>query len=261
MARFQKLHALAARWAGETNADRAFEAFSLIDEAARAQRSIGRYNSLYAATSTRMINRPLLLRPETLSASQESYFLPFIFNVSESEARKDYIDIHGSRRPASPDDKAAYERFSSAALEAASILEEVRNAPQQSCLAQMGRSLRMWVSVIASTQNFVAGQRIRDAHKDKLTAEPPSTFKLAGSTGDADYFAWYDLHRREFDNTTELIRLLKNGGFDYFAHAQRPEDEDTFIFGPNVIETLETKRKIMRGQWLDAQKYLAPPNR
>jgi hypothetical protein len=119
----------------------------------------------------------------------------------------------------------------------------------------------MWVSVIASSQNFLAGQRIRDVHKETLTAAPPATFKLSGSAGDADYFGWYDLQRREFDNTAELIRLLKNGGFDYFAHARRPEDEDTFLFGPNVIETLETKRQIMRARWLDAQSYLVPPNR
>jgi hypothetical protein len=208
-----------------------------------------------------MINRPLVLRPEALSPSEESYFLPFIFNLSESEARKDYIDIHGSRRPGLPGDRVAYERFSSAALQAASILEKIRNAPQQSCLSRMARSLRMWVSVIASSQNFLAGQRIRDAHKDRLSAAPPSTFKLSGSAGDADYFGWYDLQRREFDNTAELIRLLKNGGLDDFAHARRAADEDTFLFGPNLIETLETKRQIMRARWLDAQSYLVPPNR
>jgi hypothetical protein len=119
----------------------------------------------------------------------------------------------------------------------------------------------MWVSIIASTQHFLAGQRIRDTHKEKLTAAPLSTFKLSGSAGDADYFAWYDVQRREFDNTAELIRLLKKGGLDYFAHARRPEDEDTFLFGPNVIETLETKRQIMRARWLDAQTYLVSPNR
>jgi hypothetical protein len=196
-----------------------------------------------------------------LSAREESYFLPFIFNLSESEARNDYIDIHGSRIRESATDDATYQRFSSAALQAATILEGMHDAPQQRWLEQTGRSLRMWVSIIASIRNFVAGQRIRDAHKQELAAAPPATFKQSSSAGDADYFGWYQIERRELDNTSELIRLLKGGGSAYFAQARRPEDEDTFLFGPNLLQTLVEKRQIMRAHWLDAQKYLTRPNR
>jgi hypothetical protein len=261
MPRFRKLHALAGRWAGETNADRLFEAFFLIDEAARAQKQIGRYASLYAGTSARMINRPLVLRPEKLTAAEESYFLPFIFNLSEAEARNDYTDIHGGRMRESSIDNAAAERFSAAALQAAAILESIRNAPQQRWMDQMARSLRMWVTVIDSVRNFVAAQRIRDAHKQEVSAPPPGIFKQASPAGDADYFGWYRIQRRELDNTSELLRLLNSGGFEYFAHAATAELEDTFLFGPNLPQTLAEKRRIMRAQWLDAQQFLAPPNK
>jgi hypothetical protein len=261
MARFRKLSALAAAWAGEANADRLFEALYLIDEAARVQKQIGRYNALYSATSARMINRPLLLRPESLTAAEESYFLPFIFNQSEAEARKDYVDIHGGRTREGSADAANFQRFSAAALQAASLLETIRNAPRQKMLDQLALSLRMWVSIIGSVRNFVAGQRIRDAHKQELGAPPLSTFKYASAAGDPDYFSWYQVQRRELDNTDELIRLLNGGGLEYFAHAAKPEQEDTFLFGPNLVQTLVEKRRIMRSQWLDAQSYLAPPHK
>jgi hypothetical protein len=119
----------------------------------------------------------------------------------------------------------------------------------------------MWVSVMESVRNVVAGQRIRDAHRQELSAPPPASFKQSGSSGDPDYFAWYQAERRELDNTAELIRLLNNGGLAYFAHARTAEDEDTFLFGPNLLQTLAAKRQIMRAHWLDAQQYLASPNR
>ena len=139
--RFRKLRQLSARWGGEENAGRIAEAFSLVNEAAEASSQAGRYTTLYAGVSTRHINRPLLIKPEVLSPAEESYFLPFIFNISETEARSDYIDVHGGRI-AFPANDPAYQRFVSTALRAATIFEQIRNAPQQAWLAQTARSLR-----------------------------------------------------------------------------------------------------------------------
>ena len=157
--------------------------------------------------------------------------------------------------------RLAYDRFVSSALKAASVLEQTRSAPQQAWLAQTARSLRMWVSVMESVRNFVAGQSIRDAHRQELSAAPPASFKETGGGGDPDYFAWYPIERRELDNTAELIRLLNDGGLSYLAHARKAEDEDTFLLGPNLLQTLEMKRQMMRKHWLDAQQYIASPNR
>jgi len=257
----QTLRELAARWGGEANAGRVTEAFSLVDEAARAAAEAGRYSTLYAGVSTRHINRPLLIKPDLLSPAEECYFLPFVFNISESEARSDYIDVHGSRIHGFAPGDPAYDRFVSSALKAAAVLEQTRSAPQQAWLAQTARSLRMWVSVMESVRNFVAGQSIRDAHRQELSAAPPASFKEAGGGGDPDYFAWYRIERRELDNTAELIRLLNDGGLSYLAHARKAEDEDTFLLGPNLLQTLEMKRQMMRKHWLDAQQYIASPNR
>jgi hypothetical protein len=200
-----------------------------------------------------------VLRPELLGAAEEAYFRPFIFNVWESEARRDYIDIHGSRIGAA--DEAMFQRFAATTLKAAAALEQVSGAPRQSWLRQMATSLRMWVSVMESVQNFSAAQPIRDARAQELSAPPPAHFKQAGNAGDPDYFCWYQILRRELDNSAELIRLLNSGGLANFARARRAEDEDTFLLGPDIVPSLEKKRRIMRAYWLDAQRYLAPPNR
>jgi hypothetical protein len=258
MPRLRRLRELAARWAGEANADRIAEAFSLLDEAVRQRAQVGRYSTLYAAVSTRHLTRPLLLRPEVLSPAEEARFLPFIFNISEGEARNDYADVHGGRIVGRWED-AAYPRFTAAALQAAALFEETRDAPEQRWFSQTALSIRMWVSAMQSVRNFVHAQRIRDARQKELAAPPHPHFKQAGSAGDADYFRWYQILRDELDNTAELIRLLDSGGLTHFAHARDPRDEDTFLFGPDVVPTLAEKRRLMRVHWLDAQKYFAPP--
>ncbi len=36
---------------------------------------------------------------------------------------------------------------------------------------------------------------------------------------------------------------------------------DAFLLRLNLLQTLESKRQIMHKHWLDAQKYIASPNR
>jgi hypothetical protein len=260
MPRFQRLRELTLRWGGEDHADRLFEAFCLLDEAVRQRAQVGRYSTLYAAVSTRHITRPLLLRPEVLSAAEEARFLPFVFNISESEARDDYADVHGGRIVGRWD-AAAYQRFTAAALQAAAIFEKTNNAPEHRWFSQLAMSIRMWIGAMQSVGNFVHAQGIRDRRRQELAAPPPAHFKDAGSAGDPDYFRWYQLQRAELDNTAELVRLLNGGGLEYFARARNARDEDTFLLGPDVVDTLAAKQRLMRKHWLDAQKYFAPPHK
>ena len=49
--------------------------------------------------------------------------------------------------------------------------------------------------------------------------------------------------------------------FDLLSHADKPEDEDTFLLGPDVIAHIERKQALMREHWLDAQDYFVTPNK
>src|ERR1035437_546238 len=96
--RLQKMRRLAERWSGEQNAERLFNAFYQMDEAFRLKQAAApRYSTLYCGVSMRQITRPLLIRPDLLAPNEEAYFLPYVFNIHEAEARNDYIDLHGDR--------------------------------------------------------------------------------------------------------------------------------------------------------------------
>src|SRR5678816_646152 len=63
---------------------------------------IPRVNTLYWGVTTRHITRPLLIAPDRLSEQEEAYFLPYVFNISKEEARRDYTDVHGLHHVVQP---------------------------------------------------------------------------------------------------------------------------------------------------------------
>ena len=79
--------------------------------------------------------------------------------------------------------------------------------------------------------------------------------------GDPDLLLWNEIQRDELDNTNELLNLLANGGLDLVAHARNSKDEDTFLYGPNLLDNMIKKVAIMREHWLDGQRYLTPPRK
>jgi hypothetical protein len=259
--RFNKVRRISVQWGGEKNADRVFEAFYRLNEAFRLKQTAApQFSNLYAGISMRMLTRPLVIRPGDLAPEDESYFLPYVFNVSREEARQDYIDLHGGRMsgPASWEDPLLRQSLSTA-LEAAQLLESAADAPEKAWLKQMATGLRMWSSEVRSINNFYFAQLIRDRHAKELSGPPLRPPKISTFTGDPDYLLWNAIQRAEYDNTAELLALLRNGGLEMIARAKRAPDEDTFVLGPDLAAALENKRRIMRQHWLDVQQYLTSP--
>lgn len=261
--RLDKLHKLALRWGGKQNADALVEAFYEMNEAFLLKNAVApQYSCIYCAVSTRYVTRPLLFKPDVLSHEEESYFLPYVFNASESEARNDYTDINDEQMtgPASWEDpglKLALTR----ALHAAEILEGVTDASAQKWVRQYALSLRMWVSEVRSINNFYFAQLLRDRNAAIVAAGPRVPSNQSTWTGHPDYLAWNQIQRDEFDNANKLIVLLQNGGLELMGHAQDKRHEDTFLLGPDIISALHEKTRLMRRHWLDVQMYLASPNK
>ena len=262
-ARLDKLRKLSGRWGGEANAEKVFESFYLLDQAFSLKSAVApRYSVQYAGVSNRMIDRPLLIKPESLPPGEEAYFLPYVFNIHENEARVDYIDLSGGRMsgPESWSD-GGLRRALSQAERAASMLESVQGAPEQEWLHGQATCIRLWVSIVRSIHNFYHGQLIRDKYKDILAGPKRIPAKVANWEGDPGNLEWTAIQRDEFDNTNELIALLDNGGLKYLNLAPDARHEDTFLLGPDLAASLRKKAKIMREHWLDVQDYLAPPHK
>lgn len=245
-------------WAGKENAQRLADVFSALERANRYRRGISpRANGIDAGVSVRHITRPLVVAPDRLSAAEEDYFLPFVFNPSEIEARMDYTDMHGARMAIPSGVISSYVSIlDSIIISLDSICE---TATEKVFLQNMVKSLTINKCIFRSVGNFTEAQVIRDRNAEKLSLPPCRPDKEITWTGDADLQQFNLIMRDELDNTLELIRILENGGMDFIAHAKETKYEDTFLLGPNLIEQLYLKRKIMLNHWTDIEGYMVMP--
>jgi len=251
----QRIEKWCQDWAGP-EADKLFDAMYELNETFKALRSCG-VNAARWGVSLRHVTRPLVFVPGNLTAEDESYWLPHVFNVSINEAREDYIDTHGGR-PKFINVRgveAARRRF----ISIAKSLEALQSAPEKDLFHKMAASLRLYSGFIRSGANFYAAQMIRDRNKDKLAVIAPPPPKVGDLIGDRDLTAFNEIMRDELDNAQELIDLLENGGMELVCHADQPEEEDIFLLGPDLIDQLKKKRLIMRRHWLDIQNHLITP--
>jgi hypothetical protein len=254
----ESLHKLCIEWGGEKSADQLFNAFVVLDEAQKYKQATMRgLSTLYWGVSTRHITRPLIFAPQRLTPEEESYFLPYIFNVSSDEARTDFMDIHGGNGVILSG--GAVDHFIRKLLTVSETLENITGAPEQEFLQNMAVSLRIYSSVVRSCGNFYQAQVIRNRNNEKLNEPVHRPDKIPTWTGDQDLLDFNEIMRDELDNTQNLIDLLENGGMDLINHAKDPSSEDTFLLGPNLIKQLKQKRKIMLDHWLDIEDYLTSP--
>ncbi|MFC2076012.1 hypothetical protein ACFLT7_02900 [candidate division KSB1 bacterium] len=264
--RLEKLEKIALKWGGEKNQERLFRAFYDMHEAFSLKNAVaggfGGYSNFYCGVSMRHLTRPLVLRPELLTADEESYFLPYLFSINEGEARKDYIEFHGGRMIGVPRwNDSTLRRSLSMAVRVGETMQNLKDAPEAEWLADLGLSLKMWASEVRSIHNFYHAQFIRDKYVDILSGEPQIPEKVGTWTGDPGNLDWNEIMRDELDNTNELIALLENGGLKMVARAADRRYEDTFLLGPDLVDQLKKKRAIMRKYWLDVQDYLATPHK
>jgi hypothetical protein len=252
------LEGVAFSWGGAENASSLKRAFTDMNEAfAYKATTIPRISSLYWGVTMRLINRPLLFNPKLITGAEESYFLPYVFNTSKEEARRDYVDLHGARLFVPP---AGAFGFAKRAEPVANTFEGVSiQATQKAYLNKMALGLRIYSKILESCGNFIYAQEIRDRAADALNGAEVVIRKEGTWDGHPDYIRFNEIMRNEYDNTLGLIRLMEKGGEQVVIKARHQAYEDSFLLGPDFTEQLKIKRKIMWKHWQDIEKYLASP--
>jgi hypothetical protein len=197
----------------------------------------------------------LLFKPELLTPEEEAYFLPYVYAAEDNEARLDYKLVHGDRRFGLTEyHSPAYRNICESALHAAKILAQISDAPEKDWFIQLSLSMRLWASTLRSIDNYYFAQDIRDRHPQELAAIPHRI--KSSQTQEPDLLLWNKVLRDELDNANEFQVMLKYGGLDLIAHANEPRNEDSFLYGPDIIGAINKKVDLMMAHWLDAQRYM-----
>lgn len=253
-----ELKKLCLTWGGGQSAPVLMNAFVALQEALTYKSAtFPAVHSLYWGVTERLITRPLVIAPQLLSPEEEAYFLPFVFNVSKEEARMDYMDIHGGRFTVQP---GVVNNYVSRIHRAAALFEQIgADAPQKAFFSRMATSLRIHAAIIRSCGNFAAAQVIRDRNAAALKSPALQPDKAGNWSGHPDFIPFNNIMRDELDNTNAMIRLLENGGLEQVIVADKPVYEDRFLLGPDLLDQMKKKRKIMMHHWQDIEQFLASP--
>jgi hypothetical protein len=265
------LRKMCGKWAGDKRRDDLLEALVDLHEALVHQKiAAPRFTANYCGVSMRHITRPLVIVPELLTPEEESYFLPHVFNIHEAEARTDYIDWHGGKlvggsvreavMNADPRVKEV-DAFCDNLGKIAGTIGDLGSAPAAEFFKHMAISLRLYACVFRSVNNFYAAGHVRDRNLARLTGPVQIPPKLGDWIGDPDLQILNETMRDELDNAADMVSLLENGGMRQVLVAPTPQEEDTFLLGPNLVEQLKKKMAIMRAHWIDAQNYMATPHK
>jgi hypothetical protein len=252
-----ELKRLCDKWAGLAYSEQLFKAFVDLDHSLDENNTALRgLSTLYWGVSTRQITRPLVIVPKLLAPAEEKYFLPYVFNVSIDEARNDYMDIHGGDRELPVN---ATDNLVSSLKRVAGSIEKIKDAPEQIFLNDMAKGLRLYSCVIRTCGNFNDAQIIRNRNKELLAGPVHRPNKIPTWTGDQDLLDFNAIMRDELDNMQEMINILESDGIDLISTSKQPFPEDTFVLGPDLIDQLKMKRKIMLAHWTDIEGYLSTP--
>ena len=262
--RLDMLGEISEAWGGKENREAVSDAFVAMHEGLEKIQTIAPSyyrQPLFLRVSSRFLNRPLLIKPQKLTAEEEAYFLPHVFDINEEEARDDYIDGHGGRISGTPHWRhATFLSGLNDLRHAAQLLESTQNAPEAEWFENVSLGLRMYASLLRSMDNFYHAQQIRDRHREAIQSDVPIKLtKTYSFEGDPDFIPYNDIQRDEYDNARELLDLLEQGGWAHVARARDKKHEDTFLLGPEFPSQVRTKIKLMRRHWLDVQDYLSSP--
>jgi len=66
--------------------------------------------------------------------------------------------------------------------------------------------------------------------------------------------------RREIDNTALLIKLIESDNRIILDIAPSKDLEDIRRFGPDLVNQLKTKLRIMNEHWIDYNRLFTTPN-
>ena len=254
---------VAAAQVGETAAPLLVEAWHKVHEALKLSQAwhSGRKLLFYGVVSTRWLTRPLVAFPEELG-EDEAYFLPHVFNVGGKEVRRNILDVHGGRWADAIDHTddygmriQYYTRVDAALVQAAEAMEAAAEAGAESA-ARPARALRVLRCLFRNCRHTLDFGLLHARAR-------PKEVELAGGfmpVGDVDGQRVYQLVRAEIDNTAELLGLIGDNADRIIATADRPEDEDTFRFGPDLPDQLRKRIRIMVERWDDFRRLYAPPH-
>ena len=207
--------------------------------------------ALYGAMSCRTLVRPFVPIPENLTEDEKYYYKKHVFDsLDRQDYELDLLNIHGLRnvfqgRTPEEADRSVIcwnSILTTLSKAKASYQKAMGNAgADKDYIKDSMRRLDFLLCVLKNLRNCCQFQAILDRAKNE------------GYSSLANSDILEVVMRDEYDNSTHMIHLLEDGGAPLLPLADTPENETTFLFGPDLADQLRKKQQIMMKYWRDSQ--------
>jgi hypothetical protein len=217
---------------------------------------------MYGVVHQRWINRPFVLFPEELTEDERSYYRRFQFQALDEKHANDLLDMQNIE---------CVRGFSAAFLlsetvrkatasfnKAISLLELLKEKKSEfnDKAAMLIRRLKVYNCLMKTCVNAALFQDLVDCID--LSFEPPLDCRWP-TRNDTRIERYQNITRSEIDNAYELADLLE-GYEEQIFHVTTAEEEDVFVFGPNLVSQIRKKAEIMLNHELDGNRVFERHN-
>jgi hypothetical protein len=266
IAQLQLLRALAVDRVGEEHAGALLDAWLAIDEISRSASVLKIHTPLMlGCIHQRWLTRPLVPLPELLSAEETEFWDPYRFQAMDEAHRLNYADLQATQVYGGWEGKFFVEQITfdmnKTIAKARGHLGEVIGGVSGSMKAHyelLDLRLQALDCLANNVRHFSSYQGQLDRIRELEIKPEPHPVLGAQSTWDRSLLI--DTARADLDNTALLIDILQDSEERILMAADSPEDERIRMLGPDLIEQLRMKLKVMNARWNDYNLLFTPPN-
>lgn len=261
------LRTFAATEVGESHADDLLSVWLLLDDAERRLEALDFGDMLqFGHVLNRWVNRPMVPFPSELSASDKSYYRPFLFQAKGEEQADNLIDIQAMRMYEGFGARLLFQRVVETVVpdveQAIGRVKRLREAAPDAAARSrwevFARRLEAVVCLLHTADHMVAYQAQLD--RVKALAVKPEANPPLGAESSWDRTDLIRLAREEVDNTARLKRLLDTTHEPILDLAPIAEEETIMRLGPGLPGQLQRKIDLMNAHWKDYDRLFTAPN-
>ena len=268
VSRMRLLRSIAAERAGELGASALLDAWLAIN---RVQRdtdilNFGGTTFYIGSVHQRWLTRPFVPFPEELTVQEMMYYRKYQFQARSEDRARDLGDLQGTRQYQglggwAVSNKLFVRMLSELNRARADLrtLGETAVIDRKQGFELLDARLRVFQILVDNCRDAIEFQyRLDIARNGRLSR--PIEFQ-EDLTDIPDWRAIKDVARREVDNSSLLIDLLQSQKAPLIELAKTSEEENIRMLGPDLIDQLRKKVKIMIAHWEDYERLFTDEER
>ncbi len=262
-ARTALIRKLACEIAGEERADELTEAWAETEKGILHFTDTGLEGLVSSSVNQRWLNRPFVLFPGELAPGEKDYYSKYQFQANDEKHAEDLLDIQNSSFIRGYSgvflaDMALRKAMALFEKATGGIRALAKGSRAEEKLNLYAKRLELLSCFMENARNAIRFQHIVDTADYERTPDISPEWPMEA---EKNQLLFDEVTRAEIDNTYHIIRLIEGREDTFLTMAGTPEEEDVFLFSPELTRQLEKKAKIMLEHINDSKRLFITNNK